>query len=157
MKFENQSCPVCEKVFTENDTIVVCPECGTPHHKECYFSLGECKNKALHSNDFSYKPQKNETEKLDVIIEDDVIKYVDYDLDLVKTIKGEIKILDEDEFQENKVRYNYGEDLELILRSELESLKEAAINSELDFNDQQVYDGFNEFWEAFMRHEYDNN
>lgn len=92
-----------------------------------------------------------------VIIEDDVIKYVDYDLDLVKTIKGEIKILDEDEFQENKVRYNYGEELELILRSELESLKEAAINSELDFNDKQVYDGFNEFWEAFMRHEYDNN
>ena len=77
MKFENQSCPVCEKVFTENDTIVVCPECGTPHHKECYFSLGECKNKSLHSDGFSYEPQKNETEKFDVIIEDDVKKTSD--------------------------------------------------------------------------------
>lgn len=92
-----------------------------------------------------------------IIIEDDVIKYVDYDLDLVKTVNGEIKILDEDEFKVNKEKYNYGEELEYILRSELESLKEYAINGELDFNDQQVYDGFNEFWEAFMRQEYDNN
>lgn len=72
MKFENQICPVCEKVFTENDEVVVCPECGTPHHKDCYFSLGECKNKALHSENFSYKIEEEKTEKLDVIIEDDV-------------------------------------------------------------------------------------
>jgi len=77
MKFENQICPVCEKVFTENEEIVVCPECGTPHHKECYFSLGECKNKSLHSEGFSYKPKEKETEKLDVIIEDDVKKVSD--------------------------------------------------------------------------------
>ena len=31
------------------------------------------------------------------IVEDDVIKYIDYDLDLVKTIKGELKVLDEDD------------------------------------------------------------
>ncbi len=74
MKFENQICPICEKVFKENDNIVVCPECGTPHHKECYFSLGECKNKSLHGEGFSYKPQEKETEKIDVIIEDDVKK-----------------------------------------------------------------------------------
>ncbi len=74
MKFENQICPVCEKVFAENEEIVVCPECGTPHHRECYFSLGECKNKSLHSEGFSYKSPKKETEQLDVIIEDDVKK-----------------------------------------------------------------------------------
>ena len=39
--------------------------------------MGECKNKSLHSDGFSYEPQKNETEKLDVIIEDDVKKTSD--------------------------------------------------------------------------------
>ena len=74
MKFENQICPVCEKTFTENDTIVVCPECGTPHHKDCYFSLGECKNKALHAEGFSYKIEEKENAKIDVIIDDEIKK-----------------------------------------------------------------------------------
>ena len=47
--------------------------------------------------------------------------------------------------------------LQRILLSELESLKEYAANGELDFKDEQVYSGFNQFWDAFMRHEYDNN
>ena len=74
MKFENQICPVCEKTFTENDTIVVCPECGTPHHKDCYFSLGECKNKAFHAEGFSYKIEEKENAKIDVIIDDEIKK-----------------------------------------------------------------------------------
>lgn len=104
MKYENQNCPVCEKVFTENDEIVVCPECGTPHHKECYFSLGECKNKSLHNEGFSYKPQVNEKEKLDVIIEDDVkktsdiidivnVEYKDEDLKNNEELRGTIEEL----------------------------------------------------------------
>ena len=85
------------------------------------------------------------------------IKYIDYDLDLVKTVKGELKVLDEDEYAENKEIYGYGEELENILIKELESLKEYAKNGEMEFNDEIVYSGFNKFWEAFMRHEYDNN
>ena len=77
MKFENQICPVCEKAFTENDDIVVCPECGTPHHKDCYFSLGECKNKALHNEGFSYKIEEKESPEIDVIIGDEVKKTSD--------------------------------------------------------------------------------
>lgn len=77
MKFENQVCPVCNNVFKEDEDIVVCPDCGTPHHRDCYKALGECKNKSLHSEGFSYKPPKKETEKLDVLIEDDVKKTSD--------------------------------------------------------------------------------
>ena len=42
-------------------------------------------------------------------------------------------------------------------RHDLEKLKEYASKGELDFKDEQVYEGFNTFWDAFMRHEYDNN
>ena len=77
MRFENQICPVCSEKFKENDEIVVCPECGTPHHKECYNSLGECKNKSFHSENFSFTPVEEKSEKLDVLIEDEVKKTED--------------------------------------------------------------------------------
>lgn len=41
-KYEGIHCPVCDKEFTDSDDIVVCPECGAPHHRECYLKNGEC-------------------------------------------------------------------------------------------------------------------
>ena len=72
MRFENQICPVCQEKFNENDEIVVCPECGTPHHRNCYNSLGECKNAPLHKEGFSFKPVELEKEKIDILIDDEV-------------------------------------------------------------------------------------
>ena len=38
---ENGICPVCKaKLFT--DEVAFCPECGAPHHKKCFNSLGHC-------------------------------------------------------------------------------------------------------------------
>ena len=31
--YNNCVCPVCKKQFEDGDDIVVCPECGTPHHR----------------------------------------------------------------------------------------------------------------------------
>lgn len=49
MDFKNCFCPVCNKNFTDDDDIVVCPECGTPHHRDCYNTVGKCFNAHLHS------------------------------------------------------------------------------------------------------------
>ena len=38
-------CPACGREINENDLFVVCPECGAPHHKDCWFSLGGCSAK----------------------------------------------------------------------------------------------------------------
>lgn len=54
MRYDNQSCPVCEHVFNENDDVVVCPECGTPHHRECWHNAGGCKNEPLHAQGFEW-------------------------------------------------------------------------------------------------------
>ena len=48
MKYSNQKCPVCNNQFAEDDDVVVCPECGTPHHRECYIQNGECANADKH-------------------------------------------------------------------------------------------------------------
>lgn len=54
-KFDNKLCPVCRSPFTENSEIVVCPECGTPHHRVCYLKNGKCGLEALHASGFVWK------------------------------------------------------------------------------------------------------
>lgn len=51
----NERCPVCDRNFTNEDDIVICPHCGTPHHRECYNSLGHCFNFDKHKDGFDYK------------------------------------------------------------------------------------------------------
>lgn len=41
-------CPVCGKVFAQGDDIVVCPECGAPHHRSCWRELGRCAHEEKH-------------------------------------------------------------------------------------------------------------
>ena len=60
--YKDEKCPVCERVFQEGDDIVTCPECGTPHHRECYASLGKCVNSDLHSNGFVYKRKEQSSD-----------------------------------------------------------------------------------------------
>ena len=54
---KEQKCPVCQKQFSDDDDVVHCPVCGTPHHRDCYFLTGACANKALHGNGFTYQPE----------------------------------------------------------------------------------------------------
>lgn len=58
--YENNECPVCKKRFEQDDDIVVCPECGTPHHRECYNFIGHCVNHGLHKNGYDYYSEHNE-------------------------------------------------------------------------------------------------
>lgn len=53
--FENDKCPVCGELFKENDDVVVCPECGTPHHRECFDKVHKCANRKLHKTDFKFE------------------------------------------------------------------------------------------------------
>lgn len=61
---ENEKCPVCDKLFTADDDIVVCPSCATPHHRQCYNELGHCANIGKHKDDFVYKADKAEPEQV---------------------------------------------------------------------------------------------
>ena len=64
---ENAFCPVCNRFFGEDDDIVFCPECGTPHHRDCYKAVGHCVNRGLHASGYSYysenKPAEEKEEK----------------------------------------------------------------------------------------------
>lgn len=54
-QFIGVECPACHKQFTAEDDVVVCPECGTPHHRSCWQELGHCANEEKHEEGFSYE------------------------------------------------------------------------------------------------------
>lgn len=53
--FLGTPCPYCGKNFTVEDDIVVCPECGTPHHRDCYKEHSSCANEEMHSENYEWK------------------------------------------------------------------------------------------------------
>ncbi len=53
-RFENKFCPVCRSRFNDKADIVVCPICGTPHHRTCYNINGACALEALHASGWSW-------------------------------------------------------------------------------------------------------
>ena len=55
MDYIGYKCPVCDRYFHADDDIVVCPECGTPHHRECYEKAGHCFNEKRHAEGFAYE------------------------------------------------------------------------------------------------------
>lgn len=54
LNYKEKVCPLCGRQFEKNDDVVVCPECGTPQHRECYEKLGHCVNEEKHGTDFSW-------------------------------------------------------------------------------------------------------
>lgn len=64
MNYTNKICSVCGEAFKENDDIVVCPECATPHHRECWFKNGCCINKDKHAEGFVWESPETKTTPL---------------------------------------------------------------------------------------------
>lgn len=53
-RFTNKLCPVCRERFREGDDIAVCPECGTPHHRECFLKNKKCGVEEFHAEGFTW-------------------------------------------------------------------------------------------------------
>ncbi|MBR7132744.1 MAG: DUF2628 domain-containing protein [Clostridia bacterium] len=58
LKIEGESCARCKAYLFSEDDIVYCPDCGAPHHRECYNALGHCALEQLHGTDEQYSPEK---------------------------------------------------------------------------------------------------
>ena len=57
MKYLNQKCSHCEKIFTKDDDVVVCPICGTPQHRECYEENNKCINHNKHKDGYVWSAE----------------------------------------------------------------------------------------------------
>lgn len=60
---ENQSCALCHAYLFAEDDVVYCPECGAPHHRECYNKINNCALAALHGTENQYDKLKRAAEE----------------------------------------------------------------------------------------------
>lgn len=55
MNFIGEKCVYCGEIFKDEDDVVVCPECGSPHHRDCYKKENRCANISLHGTGEKWK------------------------------------------------------------------------------------------------------
>ena len=79
------------------------------------------------------------------IIEDNTIKYIDYDLDLRVFPDGSFKVLDRGEYKYHKQLMNYSEDIDFILKQELTELINMVRNKEMAFKPNAVDNYYKEY------------
>ena len=56
LRYQGAECPHCNKAFTREDDIVVCPICGAPHHRPCYKENAGCALEAQHAQGKEWRP-----------------------------------------------------------------------------------------------------
>lgn len=88
MELKNYFCPVCNNDFTEDDDVVFCPECGTPHHRTCWNENGKCFNENLHGTDEEVKLTytREKTEKIKTLKNDTASSQADSNEDYSDTL-----------------------------------------------------------------------
>ncbi len=57
------SCALCHAYLFPEDDVVYCPECGAPHHRECYNSINKCALEQLHGTDRQYDKIKQKVQE----------------------------------------------------------------------------------------------
>ena len=60
---ENKQCQICKGYLFEDDDIVICPECGAPHHRDCWQTVGHCGLIDDHGTERQYDKVKAEEQK----------------------------------------------------------------------------------------------
>ena len=72
------------------------------------------------------------------VFENNVIKYIDYDLDFKVDPEFSIKTLDEFEYKKHKKLFNYSDDLDEVISYNFNKVKQSIINKEFPFSHEVV-------------------
>ncbi len=75
----------------------------------------------------------------------DCIKYIDYDLDAKLFTNQEIRVLDEKEYAHHKASYQYGDDLDKVLRYTTKIIVQRMKNKEFPFDDETIKEYYNRY------------
>jgi len=90
------------------------------------------------------------------IIEENTVKYIDYDLDLRIFPNGEYKILDQLEYQYHKKIMNYSDDLDFVVNKALEDLIEFYKDENIMF-DSKENKKYHELYNELQKDEINSN
>ncbi len=73
------------------------------------------------------------------------IKYIDYDLDLKFYPNDKIRLIDVKEYGYHRKKFNYGDDIDKILKYNVMKIKKLMENKEFPFDDKKIYEYFEKF------------
>ena len=73
------------------------------------------------------------------VIDENVVKYIDYDLDLRVFSDGAFKILDRNEYNYHKKLMKYPKEINYIIKEELSALIEMKKTGEFPFNEKCIF------------------
>lgn len=79
------------------------------------------------------------------LIDGNILKYIDYDLDLKVFPDGEYRVLDRNEYKFHKKIMKYSENLDFILQKELTNVIELKKSEEGPFNKKYVEEYYQKF------------
>ena len=81
-----------------------------------------------------------------IIVDANIFKYIDYDLDLKVFPDGEYKVLDRNEYKFHRKIMKYSEDLDFILKNEMTDVINMKEKSEGPFNKEII----NKYYEKYL-------
>ena len=87
------------------------------------------------------------------LIDHDVIKYIDYDLDAKLFSNGEVRVLDEKEYVHHRKFYGYDDDLDEILKHTISDIVERMKKRLFPFDENTVKDYYNQFTDQILKKE----
>lgn len=83
------------------------------------------------------------------IFNNNIVKYIDYDLDFKVKPDYEIKVLDEFEYKKHKKELKYFDDLDIVIRNNFKKVKNMIINKQFPFK----HDAIEKLYQKYL----DNN
>lgn len=81
------------------------------------------------------------------IIDGNIIKYIDYDLDLRIFPDGTYKVLDKNEYKFHKMKMHYSDDIDKIVQDSLKSLIKMKENGKNPFNKELI----EQYYEKYLK------
>ena len=81
------------------------------------------------------------------VLDRDCVKYIDYDLDAKLFPNGVVKVLDEKEYQHHRSTYDYGDDLDTILRYTTRTIVKMMNKKQFPFDDSVILRYYEDFLE----------
>ena len=85
------------------------------------------------------------------LIDNEYIKYIDYDLDAKLFPNGDIRVLDQKEYAHHRETYKYGDDLNTILQYETRVIVERMNQKVFPFEDEVIKKYYDRFLEMIEK------
>ena len=86
------------------------------------------------------------------VIDGNIIKYIDYDLDLRIFPDGTFKVLDKNEYRYHKITMRYSDDIDLIVQNSLNELIKLKENNEIPFQ-KNIIEYYYNMYKALIKEE----